>query len=267
MVRCFYINLESAKNRKKDLESDFLRNKTKNFQLTRIQAIHAKEIGENKGQITKTDRAVNRSHLKALKEAQKATEISAIMEDDTFFFKETFPILERLIRKIPDSPPIVIYTDIMVTTPNWIAEFQRNYERRKLRLKDLKYVQYAGASFYIANRSAIEVMIPYALANLDSQPWDMTMRSLVHKGLLTGKVTTPFLTSVNANADNSDNQPPELQSTDLVWNTYRRSISLHPELFPIRESLHRIRKEYKLSTLNTVSCILAAHASKQFRKK
>lgn len=267
MISCFYINLNDAVNRRKALEESFRRVATKNFSLQRIIATTKHEIHGTKPKIRTTDSAVNRSHLHALIEARKKNAISIILEDDTFFFKETFLILEKITQTLNPNAPIVLYTDIMLTTPNSIVQFQKAYEPKKLATINLNRTQYAGASCYLVTPSALDLLLPYAKESVDKRPWDMTLRALIHNKKITGKVITPFITSVSKHADKSSNQPDSTLDTDFIWNTFRRSISLHPEIFDIEEASRKINQKYATDNTQTMMTVLAAHASKKFRNK
>jgi GR25 family glycosyltransferase involved in LPS biosynthesis len=267
MITCFYINLNEAVNRRKDLERSFYNLKTAPFCLERIEATDKNAVRGPETQIRRTDRAVNRSHLEALKRAQQNKKISMIMEDDTFLFRETFAILDTVIKNLDPENPIIIFTDVMITTPNGIVQFQNIYQPKKLQLIDLSQVQYAGASCYILTPAALNRVLYYAQSNLDLRPWDMTLRSLIHTEKLKGRVITPFITSVSEHADKSSNQPGDLQDTDFIWNTFRRSISLHPEFFDLANARKYIASTYDTDQFETMTQVIAAHASHKFRKK
>jgi hypothetical protein len=72
---------------------------------------------------------------------------------------------------------------------------------------------------------------------------------------------------VSEHADRSSNQPGDLQDTDFIWNTFRRSISLHPEFFDLANARKYIANNYDTNQFETMTQVIAAHASNKFRKK
>ena len=267
MITCFYINLKTAVQRRIELEKNFYANADNTFQLHRIEAINKAQITTNTRGISKTDKAVNRSHLDALRKAVRLKRTTLIMEDDTALFPETFSTIRHIENILNPQIPIVIFTDIMVTTPNGMVEFCRLPKNTSIRLLNLSRIQYAGASSYLVTPSAAKIMEQIAENCLNIRPWDMTLRQIIHKKLVFGRVTFPFVTSVNEYAEQSDNQPKHSQATDYLWNTFRRSLCIHPEQFNLHQALHKIENTFDTQQYRTLATIVAAHASDKFVKK
>ena len=97
-MRCFYINLDAATQRRRSLEENFAQTRKEDWSLTRIDAIDAAYVEANAigGSSTAPEKACFLSHGKALRESMNDDEAAFILEDDAILGRDTCNIVEQL---------------------------------------------------------------------------------------------------------------------------------------------------------------------------
>src|SRR5689334_13813076 len=97
-MRCFYINLDAATQRRRSLETNFAQTGKSDWSLTRIAAIDAAYVEANAivGTAKPPEKACFLSHRKALLESMNDDEPVFMLEDDAMFGSDTCNIVEQL---------------------------------------------------------------------------------------------------------------------------------------------------------------------------
>ena len=97
-MRCFYINLDAAAQRRDLLEKNFAQHRGNDWTLTRIAAVDADYVIANGigGSSTSTEKACFLSHKKAIRESMTIDEPVLILEDDAVFGENTCKIIDQL---------------------------------------------------------------------------------------------------------------------------------------------------------------------------
>jgi len=271
-MKCFYINLDSAAERRISIKRSFEQNKKENWSLTRIPAFDGAYVSNNRiaGSLRPSEKACFLSHREAVRRSLEHDGPSFILEDDSVFGKKTCEFIDRIVSDTGNLEWDIIYTDVGIPNIPDMAELLRLKHQLgadEIRILDLKRLPFFAASAYILNAKSKNKL--YALLSSEAHfelPYDLYLRKLVFDSTVKALVTFPFLTSVSELADASGNQESHTKETDLVWNLYRRMVWIDGNARklkrPLRELEDRLSDEAKACGI-----LWATMADKKFVRK
>jgi GR25 family glycosyltransferase involved in LPS biosynthesis len=236
-MRCFFINLNRATQRREALEKSFAAEAPPTWTLQRVTALDAEAIEATKieGALRPAEKACYLSHVKLIEANLGADEPIFILEDDAVFGKKTCHYVDLALKNEAQKLDWdLIYTDVGITSVGAMADLVQMKRRLAARervviisLKTLPFAGYIAAAAYIVNAKSLSklhrLLGESPAINI---PYDLMLRKLVHQGRLNAYVLFPFLTSVSDYADASSIQPMGTARTDLVWNLFRQFVWL-----------------------------------------
>jgi len=242
------LNLDSAEARKTQIEANFAQNKGPGWTWARFPAVVADGVGDVPGRLRPAEKACFLSHKRALASHLNSEGPVFILEDDALFGPHTAQTIDRIVFANDNLAWDLLYTDVCVPQASSMIELLKLRRQldvpREVRLINLRGFPYAGATAYIVNARSIAKL----LALLESEsaldvPYDLHLRNLVNSGRLRAYAFFPFLTSLSAAADESQVQPQDAASADVVWNLFRRMVWIDRDLELHREALERIGRD------------------------
>ncbi|MFZ5684663.1 MAG: hypothetical protein ACOY9C_08485 [Pseudomonadota bacterium] len=265
-MRCVYINLAGARDRRAWMESHLARVAPPGVSLARFEAVEAAAAAALPGAIRPAEKACFRSHREAIATCHDGESPLLVLEDDVVLSARAFTA-DRLP---PGEDWDLLFTDATLADPGlWIGLAKGRpalIAQDRVRIIDLAHARFASAAAYVVNgRSKARVLEALdAFERLDL-PYDIALRQLVHAGRLRACLTFPFLTSVAALSGASQIQPGG-NAADLISDAFRRLMFVDRDLAASRAEAEAIAagcdEESRL-----VGMILGGVVSGQFQPK
>lgn len=266
-MRCLYINLDRAVDRREALEASFRAHAPPDWRLQRIAALGPEDGAARPGALTPAEKACWLSHRRAVAETVEDDAPVLIVEDDVAFSARTFPVLTGLAAGAPDWD--LLYTDVILTDFNAMVQFARAFSPLAraggFRLHDLSQVTYAGAAGYVVRGASKRKLLAAldAIAVLD-RPYDLVLRDLTRAGRLASRLIHPFLTSPGPSADTSQIQPDALKLREQVSVAFRMLMSADRDLDACRRYLDGVEAAHGDPGAVQVGRVFAAIAAHPF---
>jgi len=273
-MKCYYINLGMATNRKLNIENNFLENNSRRWTLTRFPAIDVKYVERNKipGKLRSAEKACFLSHKYAIKQNLNATEPILVMEDDAAIGKSTCEVVDNFIENSKKFEWDIMYTDVCFTRPNVMVELIQLRKhlsiRKEIRMLNLADFIFGGATSYILNPKSSEKV--FNLLNSKTSldiPYDIYLRQMIKENKIKGFVIFPFVTTLSSISDKSQIQLEETANTDLVWNTFRKMIWMDRKTEDFASSLEKINRDICDEDSNQFGTIISACISNKYIRK
>jgi GR25 family glycosyltransferase involved in LPS biosynthesis len=247
-MKCLYINLDSATERRARLEANFQDVRAEGWSLARIDAVNADDVREMgiPGSIRDAEKACFLSHKQALRESLNDDGHVVILEDDVLFGRNTCSTLSRLVAEAEGHLEWdIIFADVVITRLAGMVELlglrRQLIAEKTTRLLELSQVWFAGAMAYVVNRNAKMKLLRLAEAHTKlDMPYDIFLRQCVHGAAVRGYVAFPFAVSVASVGDVSQLRIDSEKRTETIWLTFRRMIWAESDFrdqLPLIESL------------------------------
>lgn len=265
-MRCVYINLAQAGERRAWMEGHFAKVAPSGLELDRFEAVTAAAAADLPGAIRPAEKACFRSHYGAIAAHHDGETPLLVLEDDVMLSPRAFTA-DRLP---PGEDWDLLFTDAALADPGlWIGLAKSRpalAAEDRIRVIDLAQVRFASAAAYVVNgRSKDRVLEALdAFGRLDI-PYDIALRQLVHAGRLRACLTFPFLTTVTALSGASQIQPGG-NAADLISDAFRRLMFVDRDMAASRAEAEAIAaacdEESRLAGL-----ILGGVVNDRFRPK
>ncbi|HEY5141688.1 MAG TPA: glycosyltransferase family 25 protein [Methylococcales bacterium] len=273
-MECFYINLDSAHERRIQIESNFLENRSAEWRLSRYSAIDTGFI-ESKmiaGSLRPSEKACFFSHKYLIRENLHNKNPIFIMEDDVVFGKHTCAIVKSILSSSINLDWDILYTDIAVTQIATMCDLVKKRQRQTINneiiLLDLADITFAGSTSYILNPNSTSKIFNYLDAKKELNiPYDLYLRQLIHESKIKGYSFFPFITSLSEFSDISQIQQIEPQAADLIWNLFRKMIWLERDLEQHKQVLEYINQNLCDEESKMFGTLFSAMISKNFKPK
>ncbi len=242
MKACVFINLPAAIARRASVEASFAAAQSGGWALQRFEALGPADVAAIGGGLTPTEKACFASHRAALALHLEGDDPVLIVEDDAVFAPQAFTVLDGMLAQAGDWD--ILYTDAALCDFNLMVHLASRRDsmagRGEFLPVDLKGRSFFGATAY-AIRGAAKARLHAALtADEISQPYDLFLRDLIHKGEFKAAVCFPFLTSLAPQADASQIQGGDTAVFDATLNAYRRLMYVDRDLGQCRADAQRL---------------------------
>jgi GR25 family glycosyltransferase involved in LPS biosynthesis len=241
-VDTYYINLESCKDRRDFIETNFHDFNQRGWTLRRLAATGADEAKARHlpGTCTDAEKACILSHTAAIERSLESAGPVLILEDDAMFGPTTELGIDDCLARLAkeDSPPYdLLFTDVYFSAVNTMIEL--SYLRKQMLdektlsgVIDLHKLPFCAATAYIvmphAKRKLLELLAAQSAWNT---PYDLILQTFCHRGLLRAGVVFPFMTTLSQLSGKSSIQPDAKMRLDRVSNDYRRIMWRDAEYF------------------------------------
>jgi GR25 family glycosyltransferase involved in LPS biosynthesis len=271
---CYYINLDSAQQRRIRLEANFSAHRLEHWALHRFPAVAAHSADEAKfpGTLQPGEKACFLSHRQLLRSCLGDDKTILVMEDDTSFGRHSCAAIENFLQHSGTGPWDIVYTDIIVPRLETMVELI-HYRHQltaagRFTLLDLSNLMFAGTSAYIVNgRSKRKLVALLEAADRLDVAYDLYLRKLIQEKRLAGFVLFPFITSIADHSDVSQVQSGEMLNTDRIWNSFRKLIWIDRDLEAQKPALREIDSHLCDEESRLFGVLFSALTSKQFRPK
>ena len=270
---CYYINLESDKNRRNSIETSFEKNKIDNWSLIRYPAIDKNHVYENNisGSLSLGEKGCFLSHKKLIHSRRNNPDSFFILEDDALFGKKSFKIIDKIIASLNKKNWDILFTDICIPDVgkmmNLIKMRRTLSEKGQMEIMNLKNLApFAGATAYVLNGKSVKKLSDLLAIHKDlNTPYDLYLRNLICQSKITAYVSFPFVTSLSVDSELSSIQSSDTSSTALIWNMFRKMIWLERDFDQYATALEHINEHLCDEDSRSLAPILAAMVSKNFK--
>jgi GR25 family glycosyltransferase involved in LPS biosynthesis len=249
---CFYINLDSAEDRRLHIEKNFADYKKPDWSLTRFPAIDKAYVERNNiaGAAKPAEKACFLSHQILMGQNLGDDKSYLILEDDAAFGARTCTLVDRVLERNKDLDWDILFTDVCIA--NMLTMFELVKRRRDLGEKKIDVavmnlcgVEFAGSTAYIVNgkskRKVHKALRAYTDVDL---PYDLFLRQLAHSGALNIHSLFPFVTTVSDYCDDSQIKTAGANPVELALNMFRKMIWIERNLHRCRSALELFRNTW-----------------------
>lgn len=241
-MKCLYINLEGAKERRESLEANFRRYAPADWELIRIPALGPTDTEGVPGAISPTEKACWRSHRSAIFASLADAEDVLIVEDDVRFGPRTFEMIQQVRAK--DLEWDLCFTEISLRVENMMIYAQRYPQHAaagSVSLHDLARLRFAAACGYLVRGSSKAKLVKLldGSATLD-RAYDFYLQDLTHAGRIRSLFCFPFITQPSPHAERSQIQPDVYQLRDHMHLSFRRLMHLDRDLDALEPELQQL---------------------------
>ncbi len=249
---CIYINLDSAEDRRLNLEKNFAAHKKPGWKLTRFPAIDKIFVARNNiaGAAKPGEKGCFLSHQILMEQHLGDDRSYLVMEDDAIFGARTCTLIESALESNRDLDWDILFTDVCIPSMPLMFEllkYRRDLCKRNVpvELMNLRGIEFAGSTAYIVNgkskRKIHEILNAYRNVDL---PYDLYLRRLSHNGTLKIYSLFPFVTTVSDFGDGSQIKAGSVNPIELAWNMFRKMIWTERNLNHSRVALELFRKTW-----------------------
>jgi GR25 family glycosyltransferase involved in LPS biosynthesis len=227
---CFYINLDSAAERKANFEKNFNALKKPNWNLSRFPAVDTEFVKNNNvpGESRPGEKGCFLSHKMIIGSNLGHERPIFILEDDAVLGARTCGLIDGMLQNKTQDWDI-LFTDVCI--PHVLAmvdclRFRRELAAKKIEVAfmNLTKINFNGSTAYVVNaKSKQKVFDLLNAANELNIPYDLYLRGLAHISALKVFALFPFVTSLSEFSDMSQIQRQENRA-QFAWNLFRKMI-------------------------------------------
>lgn len=273
-MECFYINLDSAMQRRKNLESNFNAVRQPHWNLTRHPAKDVAFVGAQKipGRLRPSEKACFASHRDLILQSMRVEGHVMILEDDACFGRLTCEAVDRhIVANGQLTGWDIIYTDVGIPNIGDMVEMVRMRQQldpATLNFFDLRAVAYAAATAYIVHKDSKRKLYDLLsqAATLDV-PYDLYLRKLVVESRITALAAFPFVTTLSDDADISQIQLGAHGVTETALGLFRKMIWRERDLSAQRALLAQLDRAFCDEESRAFGTLWAVMANRGFQIK
>lgn len=273
-VECFYINLDSAAQRREYLENNFNAVKSPHWRLSRYPARDAAFVAAHNlpGRLRPAEKACFASHRDLIHQSMQFEGHVMILEDDAQFGQKTCAAIDQQIIANPMLTGWdIIYTDVCIPNIEDMVQLIRGrqqLEPERLNFFDLRAVPYAGATAYIVNQHSKRKVhdLLSQMPSLDV-PYDLYLKKLVMEGKITALAAFPFVTTLSDYSESSQIQQGGHQATETVLNLFRKMIWRERDIARHRALLEALDRDFCDDESRAFAVLWAVMANRNFTIK
>lgn len=248
-MECHYINLDSAIERRTNLEANFARCGRQIWELKRFTALDAAIVEKDQihGKCSWREKACFLSHRSVIEQQPDGGRSFMVVEDDVQFGMASLEIIEGILAENHSAQWDLLFTDISVQqidTMMMLAGSRKHLmERRMVVPIDLATIFFVGATAYVVNGTSRSKLLAYLTEGI---PVDMEYDVFLYKGIATGKlkaaVLFPFVTTLSEDSTKTQIQPANTKTANMARDTFRRMMWLESSAASYSADLAMIEK-------------------------
>jgi GR25 family glycosyltransferase involved in LPS biosynthesis len=279
-VKAVYINLDSALERRAEIEKSFEKTRKPGWSLLRQSAVRVADSNYIGPRLRRTGSSLTLSpaeegcylsHRAVIDLYAGRDAPVLVLEDDALFAAHSFEIIDGFLNSKEAEAWDLIFTDVIIPNADGMLslfKLKNSLTERALRVIDLATLPFAGATAYVVKPGIASKLVAWLSdPDFESMPYDMAIRKLIYKRRLRACVLFPFPTSVNAYANRSQIQDQNASTADILWNTFRQMVWIGANPIDLQETLKNIDELYVDEDSRTLGTILSALASRSYVPK
>ena len=232
MLNIYYINLESAIERRIAIEKNLNQFLMSGATVNRVSAFDAKYVHKHEiaGSIRNTEKACFLSHMKAIEMSLLQPGPALIIEDDISLGPQSISQIKDLLGKASIGIDL-LFAEMCISSLS--SMFQLYMLKREL-LRDNKIevlqtqlFDFAGATAYILNHQSKSKLlkIMQKIKSFDL-PYDLVLKQLILNGDISSGFIFPFVATLTGNSLNTDIQLEADELPNVVYHSFRKLMYL-----------------------------------------
>lgn len=270
-MKCIYINLDSASERRARFEANWAHNRGPDWRLERFAALDTRYVEHHAvvGILRPAEKACFLSHCASIALNLNAAEPLFVMEDDAVLGPRSAPTIDNFLKVSDNYEWDIVFTEVGIVAPSAMLELIKLRKelagKDEVRLLDLATLPFAGATGYIINhRSLKKIGALLGARERFDIPYDLLLRQLIYEKKLKALVFFPFVSSLS-NSSQSDIRVES--AVDEVWTAFRQLASLDRDLDALRPAIERIGSQLCDEEARLLGILLASQVSASFTTK
>jgi GR25 family glycosyltransferase involved in LPS biosynthesis len=259
--------LDSASQRKVNLENNFATIKKPNWTLSRFRAVDVEYVKHNniRGTTSPGEKGCFLSHKLLIGENLSREGMIFIVEDDTTFGFRTCTLIDAILKQNMDINWDILFTDVCIPSLKKmidLLQYRRELKTKKIEVAfmELANVVFAGSTAYIVNAKSKQKIYDLldAATELDL-PYDLYLRHLIHTSALIGFSLFPFVTSLSEFSEDSQIQASDIDRPDIAWNMFRKMIWIERNFEKCKIGLESIKNGLSEKDMSAFQSLLLSH--------
>jgi GR25 family glycosyltransferase involved in LPS biosynthesis len=195
-VRCRFINLDRAVERRSALEQSFAALAPAGWSLDRFPALCG---GGLSGPLSLAEKGCFASHREVLRSELDSAGPVLILEDDACLSVALFSALPAVLGALGQWD--LLFTEAAIGDPNGMANLaakrQAFARSGDISVVDLSRMALASSSAYVVNEASKAKLLALLPADAWDVPFDLFLRRLIARGDLKAFVVAPYLSTVS----------------------------------------------------------------------
>lgn len=245
-MKCIYINLASATERRRSIETSFAETAPSGWELIRLEAVEPPAVASVEGQLTPGEKACFHSHCEALRSHLEDEDDVLIIEDDMLFTGRAFAVVEWIRRLDLDWD--ILYLEVTLNDVASMVSFAKQRNRLvaadEFLLPDLSEINFASAATYLVRGAAKQRL----LAALTASPrldvaYDIRLRQLSQEKTIRARFCFPFLTFPSRWSIQSQIQSEAWHVRDRMISAFKRLMCIERDMDVCREDARYLADE------------------------
>ena len=229
-MKAFFINLETAKQRRVFLEENFKRHAPADWRLERFPALDTQVVAQRQilSPLRPTEVACALSHFALIRAQRALTEPFLILEDDALFGPHSCNTLQDSVEWLNRHEEWdILFPDLCIAQIGIMADLlalRRQFmQEGRTHLLNPRGWAFSSATSYILHPRAIPKILSSEPRDWNV-PYDLLLRNLVQSGRLHARCIFPFALSLEETSNASTITPGEETRTGHIWYLFRRMI-------------------------------------------
>lgn len=234
-MKCVYINLEQATDRREALGRNFAQCAAPGWTLHRFAALDTAYVQSRPvpGKATPVERACFSSHHQVIAENCDDDAALFILEDNSLFCAKSCRLIDKAVAELDAAQPDwdILWVDAGLAPIAGMAELvklkQKHYVgQNRLIFIDAKRLNIFGANASIINGKRKRHLLDRIDAITDINfAYDNFLKYLIDKGQIQGRMVVPFLVSLSIETAKASQIQTEDRARQLMlWNLFRRRL-------------------------------------------
>jgi len=232
MLNIYYINLDSAIERRIALEKNLNQIRASGITINRIHAFDANYIQQHQvpGSIRSTEKACFLSHIKAIEMSLLQPGPALIIEDDISLGSQSISQIQALIDKVGLSIDLLFAEICISSLPSMFQLYMLKREllrENKIEVLQTQLFDFAGATAYILNHQSKSKLLKMMqkIKSFDL-PYDLVLKQLILNGTISSGFIFPFVATLTSNSLNTDIQLAADELPNVVYHSFRKLMYL-----------------------------------------
>ena len=271
-MKCLFINLESAADRRAALERNFAAHAPASWSLERFSAVDVTEVQRRQltGRLRATEIACAASHFELVHQQKETRVPFLILEDDVLFGPHSCETLQHSVDWLNAREDWdILFPDLCIVQIGAMAEMlalrRQLMAQGQTHLLDPRGLAFSSATSYILHPRAVPKILARQPANWDV-PYDLLLRQWVQQNVLRARYIFPFALSLEDTSNASTIQPGSDARTGYIWYLFRRMIWRDGDFSQHLAELEEISADLSPESL-AYGRLWAAMADPSFRPK
>ena len=263
---CFYINLDSASERRVKFENNFNALKKPHWNLSRFSAVDTEFVKKQdvKGESSPAEKGCFLSHKTIIGANLAHDRPIFLLEDDAILGARTCALVDRVLAQNDNPDWDILFADVCIPQVHAMVDtlrLRRELAAKKIEITflSLTKMNFVGSTAYLVNAKSKQKL--YDLLNAADElniPYDLYLRGLAHISALKVFALFPFVTSLSEFSEVSQIRLAGVNRKQAAWNMFRKMIWMERNLADCKSDLEFLKSTLTDKDMAEFSSLLAS---------